>query len=182
MIQNDRDWHGRYIKGYKLKQEIIEKIRSKAFGRNHSQETREKLSKIKKGSIPWNKGTKGIVKPNSGSFVKGQFAGKKHPNWQGGISSTNNIIRTSVEFKKWRKAVYERDNYTCIQCGVKGSGKNLNADHIKPFAYFPELRLDVNNGRTLCVRCHRLTDTFAGKGNWKLRKRNALGCFVSSLT
>src|SRR3990167_238817 len=34
-------------------------------------ETRTKISKAKMGSIPWNKGTKGICKPNSGSFKKG---------------------------------------------------------------------------------------------------------------
>jgi len=37
----------------------------------------------KKGHIPWNKGTKGIVKPNSGSFKKGQ-CGKKSLQWKGG--------------------------------------------------------------------------------------------------
>ena len=33
----------------------------------------------------------------------------------------------------------------------------MNADHIKPWAYYPELRYDINNGRTLCVEHHRLT-------------------------
>ena len=42
----------------------------------------------------------------------------------------------------------------CI-IGGKGHGSKLNADHIKPFSLYPELRLIVENGRTLCVDCHK---------------------------
>lgn len=82
-------------------------------------------------------------------------------NWKGGQSNPNIIARGSAEIKKWREAVYARDGYTCQICGVKG-GK-LNADHIKPFAYYKDLRYDINNGRTLCVDCHKKTDTFGAK-------------------
>jgi 5-methylcytosine-specific restriction endonuclease McrA len=44
----------------------------------------------------------------------------------------------------------------------------LQADHIKPFAHHPELRFDVNNGRTLCVPCHRKTDTYGGRSRAKV--------------
>ena len=67
-------------------------------------------------------------------------------------------IRQSAAYRQWRTAVFERDDYTCQFCSKRG-GK-LNADHIKPFVYFPELRLDVDNGRTLCEPCHRTTETF----------------------
>jgi len=63
-------------------------------------------------------------------------------------------IRNTTEYKKWRKAIYERDNYTCQICGQKG-GK-LNAHHIKPFAKFKNLRTELNNGITLCENCHKL--------------------------
>ena len=54
----------------------------------------------------------------------------------------------------WRKAVYERDDYTCQWCGVRGG--RMAADHILPWALFPEKRFDVSNGRTLCQPCHNL--------------------------
>ena len=70
-------------------------------------------------------------------------------------------VGATAQLRNWREAVFKRDNYTCQGCGEKGV--YLNADHIKPFAYFPELRFELSNGRTLCVPCHKKTDTFAHK-------------------
>lgn len=92
------------------------------------------------------------------------FRGSLNPNWKGGITPLNAVLRTSLEYKNWRRSVFERDNFTCQECGVRsGNGKKviLNADHIKPFAYFPEVRFNIDNGRTLCSFCHKKTDTFA---------------------
>lgn len=63
-------------------------------------------------------------------------------------------IRNSSDYCAWRASVYKRDFYTCQNCGAVG-GK-LNAHHIKPFAKYPDLRLDINNGITLCDKCHKL--------------------------
>lgn len=62
-------------------------------------------------------------------------------------------LRHSTEYTNWRTAVFERDEYTCKACGQVG-GK-LNAHHIRPYAKFPSLRLDVDNGVTLCEACHK---------------------------
>ena len=91
-----------------------------------------------------------------------------HNLWKGGITSKNLIIRMSLEYKLWRTAVFERDNFTCIWCGLKGRTKkdsngnwiDIHADHIKPFAQYPELRFAIDNGRTLCVPCHKNTGTW----------------------
>jgi hypothetical protein len=86
-------------------------------------------------------------------------------NWKGGITPINKIIRGSVEYIEWRKSVFERDNYTCVFCGARnGNGRTvvLNADHIKPFATYPELRLELSNGRTLCRPCHKTTFVYMG--------------------
>ncbi len=89
--------------------------------------------------------------------------GKNHHNWKGGVTPKNLIIRNSVEMKKWRHDVFKRDDYTCQNC--KQRGGKLNADHIKPFCLYPESRFDLDNGRTLCVECHKLI-------GWSLFKMN----------
>lgn len=85
--------------------------------------------------------------------------------WKNDARLANHRIRNSPEYKLWRKAVFERDNYTCVWCGIKGNqtGGYLNADHIKPFSLFPELRFALDNGRTLCKPCHRKTDTYGNR-------------------
>lgn len=86
--------------------------------------------------------------------------------WKGGVSYEGKRIRKGVEWKMWRESVFERDKYTCQDCGAK-SGKGcqveLHPHHIKQFALYPELRFDINNGITLCKECHKKTDTYMKK-------------------
>ena len=172
------------------------------YGKQHSVETKKKISLKNKGKKPWNKQIahspetrKKISEALKKKFPNGrQFSletklkisnaskrlglkppvmrGENNYNWKGGITPINEKIRKSLEYKEWRTAIFKRDNYTCVWCGIhSGLGKavTLQADHIKPFALYPELRLIVENGRTLCENCHKKTDTFAGKiKNYKI--------------
>lgn len=149
-----RDAKGRFVKGHPKPEnaynfpngelnpakqpEVRNKLRedklgdkNPMFGKHHSMEHRIKASESLKGP--------------------------KNHLWKGGVTPINAQIRKSLEYKAWRTAVFERDKYTCQHCGARnGSGKKviLNADHIIPFCDYPELRFAIDNGRTLCVKCH----------------------------
>jgi len=82
--------------------------------------------------------------------------GKNHWNWKGGKSSDSYKIRRSRKYKSWRTAVFERDDYTCRGCGVRGVC--LEAHHIKSFAEHKDLRFVIDNGITYCVDCHIKND------------------------
>jgi len=144
-----------------------------------------------KGNIPWNKDKKGVMPTpwNKGvthtDEVKAKIKEKRAKQvfsfetrkkmsearkgskcifWKGGTTSEGMKIRSSFEYRLWRESVFKRDNWTCVWCGKVG-GK-LNADHIKPFCDYPELRFAIDNGRTLCIECHKKTDTYLCKARW----------------
>ena len=134
--------------------------------------------KIPLGTIPWNKDKPIQTNTGKSHFKKGQPAwnkgmempeeirekmrvpkpnaprGEKHARWRGGISSENTRIRNSAEHREWSRKVKERDDYSCVMCGKRGG--YLISDHIKPFCFFPELRFEISNGRTLCKPCDKI--------------------------
>lgn len=120
-------------------------------------------------------------------WLIGNFRHKKfdnNPNWKGGITDLRRFIYRLDEYKKWVDSIFKRDNYICQECGDKG--KHLEAHHIKSFKYIYKeflqtysqfspiedketlLRLsityepfwDINNGKTLCRDCHKLTNNY----------------------
>lgn len=121
---------------------------------------------FKKGFTPWNKGMKGFL------------SGEQHYRWKGGISSLRDKIRHCHESSEWRRQVFMRDYYICQQCFNPNRGYYIvNAEHIKPFATILDENnvktledaqrckelWDINNGMTLCVPCHKKTDTYGYK-------------------
>ena len=144
------------IKGQKLTEEHKKKISSALKGNKNG--VFGKGVKKPKHSDEWKKeASRRMVLENRKRIKEG-----KHNLGKGGKTKETLRLRSSLEYKMWRYAVFTRDNFTCIWCGQRGGV--LNADHIKPWALYPELRFAIDNGRTLCVPCHRTTDTFCGRG------------------
>lgn len=131
------------------------------------------------GKVPHNKGKKGPISPMKGKKVskeiRQKISGSNHYSWKGGYNSINRTIRKCYEYRQWVQDIFKRDNYTCQECGQIG-GK-LNAHHIKQFALIVKENkittiqeaLDCyelwnfENGKTLCIPCHKKTDSYLKK-------------------
>jgi len=87
--------------------------------------------------------------------------GSKSPNWKGGRSTAERRQYFDINYKLWREAVFDRDLYTCQNCGL--SGVYITAHHIKSWKNYPDLRYIVDNGKTLCEDCHKKTDNYKGR-------------------
>lgn len=52
----------------------------------------------------------------------------------------------------WAQSVKARDNYKCVACGAI---EHLEAHHIVEKHINPDIKNNINNGITLCRKCHR---------------------------
>lgn len=152
-----RDEKGRFIKGNHVKTEF------------------------KKGSVPFNKGKKGIQTHSVKERLirKMRWIGEKNPRWRGGITALNQQIRDSFKNRQWISDIFTRDNFTCQYCFKRGG--DLEAHHIKEFwRIISENKIEkveqalqcaelwnINNGLTLCKNCHNKTK------NGRKRKNNS---------
>jgi len=123
----ERDGHP--LLGYKFSEDSKQKMRLSHLGQMVSEDTKLKLSEAHKGSRHWN--------------------------WKGGITSKKRLLRNSREWKEWRKSIFERDDYTCQECGV--DGVYIEAHHIIPFRMDESKLFLKKNGITLCRPCHLKT-------------------------
>ncbi len=150
-------------KGFKHTEEVKRKMSDSHKGKTPSTETRIKMSL--QTSL---QNKKRYLSGEMQKRISAKLQGISLSDWNGFSTTKNFRIRQSEKYKLWRKAVFQRDNYTCVWCGKKD--QTIQADHIKSFARYPKLRFAINNGRTLCEKCHKTTNTWAGKSN-KGRKK-----------
>lgn len=98
--------------------------------------------------------------------------GKERPDMKGELNPSWNPNRTHEQRKKerklsensnWTRDVLSFQNYTCQCCGKYGG--NLVAHHIDGYNWCIEKRTDINNGATLCEKCHKEFHKKYGYGN-----------------
>ena len=140
-------------------------------GHKHSEETKRKIGKALSNSIVFRCDyckKEALSKPSHFSRKKRHFCSKEcysrfrsecmrpdeHNSWKGGITKETQRGRGSRKYKDWQNKVKERDGYQCVWC--RGS-ERLEVDHIKRWSTHPELRYEISNGRTLCMKCHNKT-------------------------
>lgn len=128
-------------KYYQMTAEVKEKIRKAKLGKKMSEDAKLKMSLSRIG----------------------RFKKEDNPNWKGGKTKENDLIRTSDSIKLWKKAVMERDNYTCQKTGQLGG--ELVVHHIHNFADYPELRTSIDNGIVLSKKSHILFHHIYGRKN-----------------
>lgn len=166
-------------RGVRLTDSQKERLRLCNLGKKQSAQTIEKRVSKLRGSLntSWKGGKPDCIfcgKKLASRYTKNQLCiqcftktntGAKNPAWKGGITKESTKLRNSGKYAEWRRHVFQRDDYTCQACGIrstKGKSVFLHADHELPFAYFPMLRLEILNGRTLCKDCHKKTPTYMG--------------------
>ncbi len=132
------------VKGFNHTEEAKRKISIAHSGKMVSLETRRRMSATQKiaQNIPELKAQKSE-----------QQIGSRNNNWKGGTTGEAQLIKGTSKYREWRNSVFGRDNFTCRFCGKRNGSHHPH--HILPFAKYPALRLEVGNGITLCVGCHK---------------------------
>lgn len=70
--------------------------------------------------------------------------------------------RNNINEGSWRNQVYKNNNFQCVICGTH---ENLRAHHLNSWNLFPNERLNVDNGITLCHAHHMDFHREYGRGN-----------------
>lgn len=125
------------------------KGRQKLIAIMQTEEYRKKASKAKMGA---KNGMYGIK-------------GEESPKWNPNLTDEERMIKRAYpEYTEWRTQVFERDKYTCQICG-DNKGGNLVAHHLNGYHWDKKARVDINNGVTLCERCHNDFHSIYGYGD-----------------
>jgi hypothetical protein len=167
-------------RGRKVSDETKKRLSQSTKGRKLSNEWKRKIGLSSKGRglgkkrPPFSKEWKKNMSISMTGIHKPSIGGKNSRFWKGGVSTTNHLIRNSLETRFWRKTCMVRDNFTDQKTGEHGG--YLVVHHINNFADFPELRFDPNNGITFRKKTH---DDFHKKYGYRNNTKEQLEEFLS---
>lgn len=80
------------------------------------------------------------------------------PHKEARCGSCRQFIKNVGQFndqQKWATEVKQRVNYTCEHCHKRFDPSQVDAHHLIPKWYMPELKYNIYNGLCLCKDCHR---------------------------
>lgn len=160
---------GSFKKGHKSSEAVLLKLREKKIGNKNALGTKhtEEWKEARRQHMILCNPMKLKVNQDKIRILKSGILN----NWYiDGRTPENKKIRASVEVQLWRNSVFSRDNWSCQKCTQRG-GK-LRAHHIRNFAEYPELRTSIENGITLCDRCHLDFHVLYGKKKNNLEQIN----------
>jgi len=123
--------------------------------RNHVETT--KLNNKKYGNI-YKAQAKVAEMCKTGEFQRNMSArlqGVPIEEWKRFITPENARLVASPEYKQWQKMIFKRDNKTCQLC--QKTKCRIAAHHIYMKAKYPDKVFDIDNGITLCDKCHYKT-------------------------
>lgn len=142
-----------------------------AIARSHiTEESHRKQSETMKGrpapnkGVPWTPERRAKTMatrstPEAKEKHAASLRGEKNYNWKGGVSPNGTL--DTWQWRKLRQEVYERDNWTCQECGVRCLNtkdakahpkRKIQCHHVVPRRYGGSDVMD--NLVTLCMSCH----------------------------
>jgi len=93
-------------------------------------------------------------------------SGPDSPSYNPNITDEEREKRRTLykkELDEWRNEVFARDDYTCQCCNERGG--TIHAHHLDGYHWCKDKRFDVDNGATLCERCHTTFHRIYGTRN-----------------
>ena len=83
--------------------------------------------------------------------------GDKNPRWSGGTYRIERHVEMGrVEYSEWRRSVFARDGFKCMNKLCTSGSSKLHAHHILSWKDHANKRYDIANGVTVCVPCHKM--------------------------